>query len=217
MLQNRVDPLGNIIHTKARGAWTGTRGLLHNDVKQIVRSYKLQAWLTCKLEFKDRKRVVMSPGKYTELFFLDEATAFSAGHRPCKECRREEHKKFKALWIKGNLAHDFTEKTPIRKIDQLLQDERMNTDKSKVTFEELIDNITAGTFILMNGEPWLVFDNALFKWSPFGYTNRMPLPDNKKVTVLTPRSIMNTFHAGYKPQIDTSLYELQIYHTLENT
>jgi len=208
MLQNRVDPLGNIIHTKARGAWTGTRGLLHNDVKQIVRPYKLQAWLTCQLEFKGRKRVVMSPGKYTELFFLDEATAFSAGHRPCKECRRDEHIKFKKLWLEGNPAYGFNEKTPIGNIDQILQGERMNTDKSKRTFEEPIENIPAGSFILMNGEPCLVFDHAAFQWSPFGYIRRMPLPENKNITVLTPRSIMNMFICGYAPQIDASCYEL---------
>src|SRR6478609_381363 len=179
MLQNRVDPFGNIIHTKARGAWTGTRGLLHNDLKQIVRPFKLQAWLTCQLEFKGRKRVVMSPGKYTELFFLDEATAFSAGHRPCKECRRDEHIKFKKLWLEGNPAYGFNEKTPIGNIDQILQGERMNTDKSKKTFEEPIENIPAGSFILMNGEPCVVFDHAAFQWSPFGYIRRMPLPENK--------------------------------------
>ena len=87
MLQNRVNPLGDIIRTPARGAWMGNRGLLHNERQEIVRPYRLIPWITCVLSFKNRHRPVMAPGQYTELFFLDEATSFAAGHRPCKECR----------------------------------------------------------------------------------------------------------------------------------
>ena len=89
-MQNRVDPFGNIIATKARGEWMGNRGKIHNDNKEITHAFKLKAWLTCKLEFKNRRREVMGLKTYTELFFLDEATAFAAGHRPCFECRRED-------------------------------------------------------------------------------------------------------------------------------
>lgn len=82
-MQNRVNPFGEIIETKARGAWMGNRGRIHNEQKQIVSQYKLSAWLICQLKFKGRKRQIMAPKSYTELFFLDEATAFAAGHRPC--------------------------------------------------------------------------------------------------------------------------------------
>src|ERR1700743_3660322 len=102
MLQNRVDPQGNIIKTTARGAWMGNRGQLHNEQRQIVRPFKLKAWLTCLLQFNGRKREVMSPQRYTELFFLDEATAFAAGHRPCFECRRKDYDLFKSFWLQGN-------------------------------------------------------------------------------------------------------------------
>jgi hypothetical protein len=82
-LQNRVTPRGDLEAVPARGAWLGNRGILHNDQQEIVAPWRHKAWVTCKLEFKGRKRVVFSPGTYSELFFLDEATAFSAGHRPC--------------------------------------------------------------------------------------------------------------------------------------
>jgi len=85
MLQNRVDPFGNIIRTPERGHWMGNRGLLHNEHQEIVRPFRLKAWITCVLAFKGRRRKVMAPGQYTELFFFDEATAFAAGHRPCFE------------------------------------------------------------------------------------------------------------------------------------
>jgi hypothetical protein len=114
MLQNRVDPFGNLIKTRARGTWMGNRGVLHDDKQQLLRPFKLKAWLTCRLEFKGRKRQIMAPHRWTELFFLDEATAFAAGHRPCFECRRSDFNKFKSLWIKGNPEYNFDEKTPIQ-------------------------------------------------------------------------------------------------------
>ena len=101
-MQNRVNPFGQIIETTARGLWMGTRGNIHNAERKIVRQFKLKAWITCRLEFKGRKRQMMMPNLYTELFFLDEATAFAAGHRPCCECRREDYNNFKAAWLKGN-------------------------------------------------------------------------------------------------------------------
>jgi hypothetical protein len=83
MLQNRVDPFGNIIRTPARGAWMGNRGVIHDEHKTIRKAFKIKAWITCALQFKGRHREVMTPNRWTELFFLDEATAFAAGHRPC--------------------------------------------------------------------------------------------------------------------------------------
>jgi hypothetical protein len=201
MLQNRVDPFGNLIRTPARGAWTGTRGVIHNDMQEITRPYKLKAWLTCKLEFKGRKRKVMSPERYTELFFLDEATAFAAGHRPCCECRRDDFDKFKSLWLAGNPEYNFDKKTSIQKIDDVLHGERINKHKSKVTFEENFHNIPNGTFILYNENPFLVMNNQMFLWTPFGYAKEISLPKTNKLIILTPKSVVNTFNAGYSPQI----------------
>jgi len=201
VLQNRVDPFGNLIKTEARGAWTGTRGLIHNDKQEIVRPFKLKAWITCKLEFKGRKRKVMSPGLYTELFFLDEATAFAAGHRPCCECRREDFNKFKSSWLSGNPEYHYDKKTSIRGIDSVIHEERINSTRSKLTFEEDINNIPDGSFILLDDEPCLVFENEIFLWSPFGYSKGMTFPNREKLIVLTPRSMVNAFRAGYLPQI----------------
>src|SRR5271155_1761722 len=98
-LQNRVDPFGNLIRTPARGTMMGNRGgALHNGDREIVRSYKSRRWIACVLEFRGRRRIVMSERRYTELFFLDEAVAFAAGHRPCAECRRESFNAFKHAW-----------------------------------------------------------------------------------------------------------------------
>ena len=201
MLQNRVDPFGNIITTKARGAWMGNRGILHNDEQQIIRSFKLKAWITCKLEFNGRKRSVMSPNRYTELFFLDEATSFAAGHRPCFECRRNDYQHFKSLWIKGNPDYHFDEKTSITKIDDILHKERIDRSKTKVTYNGNVEELPDGSFVLFDGKSYLILDQKMYLWSPFGYdkTNVLPMPD--RLTILTPRSIINAFRVGYLPQI----------------
>ncbi len=200
-MQNRVDPFGNIISTKARGAWMGNRGKLHNDKKEIKHSFKLKAWLICKLEFNGRKRQVMGSNTYTELFFFDEATAFAAGHRPCFECRRQDFNAFKNAWLEANSGYRFTMQTSIQSIDNILHKERMNNDGSKKTYEEDINSLPDGSFISLDSDAYLLFDNEMYLWSPFGYKKFQPKITGK-VTVLTPRSIVNTFIKGYKPQIN---------------
>ncbi len=200
-MQNRVDPMGNIINATARGIWLGNRGQLHDNTMQIQRPFKLKAWLTCVLKFKERHRKVMSPGLYTELFFLDEATAFAAGHRPCCECRRQDHYRFKMYWLMGNPEYGFNESTSIKQIDDIIHKERINTRTDKVTFLDNIDNLPRGTFIFMNGQPYIVASPHLYHWATACYDAKLPLQKNETVTVLTPRSIVNTFSAGYLPQM----------------
>jgi hypothetical protein len=200
MLQNRVDPQGNIISTTARGAWLGNRGQLHGKGKTILRPFKHQAWIICLLQFKGRHREVMSPGLWTELFFLDEATAFASGHRPCFECRREDAVRFKAAWLKGNPQYGFADKVDIGKIDEIIHKERIAKDGSKVTYEAAIENLPDGAFLLIGNEPYLLAGSAIHHWTPFGYDECLPLPKGE-VTVLTPRSVVNAFMAGYRAQM----------------
>jgi hypothetical protein len=201
MLQNRVDPFGSIISTTARGHWMGNRGVLHNEARHILRPFKLKAWITCKLEFNDRKRIVMAPNRYTELFFFDEATSFAAGHRPCFECRRADFKIFKDFWLKGNPEYSYTEKTSINEIDKIIHRERISADGSKVTFDESPDRIPNGTFVLYKNEPFLVTNGLMYLWTPFGYEDQVKVPALGNLTILTPKSIVNTYRAGYMPQI----------------
>lgn len=201
MLQNRVDPWGNIISTSARGAWMGNRGLLHDEHQTIRRVFRLKAWITCVLRFKGRQRKVMSPDRYTELFFLDEATSFAAGHRPCFECRREDAKRFKSCWLKGNPEYGFNENTPIGEIDEILHRERITRSGEKVSYEVSLKDLPDGTFIEWEGRACLVADNKIFPWSPFGYEKEETLPGGLRVKVLTPRSTVNAIQAGYTLQL----------------
>ena len=199
-LQNRVKPTGDIISTSARGMWIGNRGVIHSDEKQIIRPFKVKAWITCALHFRGRHREVMTPNRWTELFFLDEATAFSAGHRPCFQCRYADHQRFKGFWLQGNPEYGFNEHTPIIEIDKILHNERINKTE-KVTYSDDLKNLPDGTFVQLNNKACLVLYTSIYYWTPFGYEKAIPFPGSGKVTVLTPLSIVNTFRAGYKPQI----------------
>src|SRR5207248_6900050 len=98
-LQNRVTPLGELVAATGRGLVYGNRGCLHDERGSIRRRYDGRCWIACRLEFRGRRRgALLQPGRYTELFFLDEATAFAAGHRPCAECRHDDYARFATLW-----------------------------------------------------------------------------------------------------------------------
>jgi hypothetical protein len=200
MLQNRVDPLGRFIRTSARGLWMGNRGVIHKH-KEITSAFKHKAWIICLLQFKERHRTVMMPGRWTELFFMDEATAFAAGHRPCFECRKSDAKRFKSCWIKGNPLHNFTMKTSINLIDEIIHRERIDKKREKVTHERPPTDLPEGTFILINDDLCVFTNGKLHRWTPFGYENSIAMPEVSTVTVLTPRSIVNAFSAGYVPQM----------------
>jgi len=183
----------------------GNRGVIHNENQEILRPFKLKAWITCKLQFKGRHRAIMSPNRWTELFFLDEATAFAAGHRPCFECRREDADKFKTLWLKGNPEYGFDKRTSIQKIDAILHAERIDRNGSKVIFEQDIHNLPNGCFVLHNDHACLVLNKKLFPWSPEGYRHAIEFPRRDNVSVLTPKSVVNTFRAGYLPDMAVNI------------
>jgi hypothetical protein len=195
-LQNRVNPFGNLFRTTARGIMMGNRGgAIHNEDREIVRRYKSRRWIACVLEFRGRHRIVMSPNRYTELFFLDEATAFAAGHRPCAECRRERYNAFRAAWHTPAFADD---------IDRELHPARIGPHKEKVTYEAELHTLPDGTFADREGSAWLIKANELLRWTPEGYTERIARSTSERVTVLTPKPIVECFRRGYKTAIHDS-------------
>jgi hypothetical protein len=200
MLQNRVDPFGNIIITSARGSWMGNRGVIHNEHKQITKAFKHKAWIICQLEFKGRRRVIMSPDRWTELFFVDEATALAAGHRPCFECRKEDAKRFKSSWIKGNPSSKLSITTSIKYIDEIIHNERIGKKRNVVHSSRLSD-LPDGTFVQMSDRAYLFANGALHGWTPFGYEGPVVVPDAGTLAIITPPSIINALREGYAPQI----------------
>jgi hypothetical protein len=197
-LQNRVTPFGEIVALPGRGLMMGNRGILHDEHQRIVRSSALRRWLTCVTEFRGRYRTIMAPHRYTELFFLDEATAFSAGHRPCAECRNPDYRRFRALW-----AAYTGRPASADAIDLQLHAERRNGREQR-THAADVAALPDGTFIGLDGAAWLVRGDALWAWSDSGYRSRRARPPSGLVDVLTPRSIVAIFRAGYAPAIHPS-------------
>ena len=195
--QNRVDPWGNIVAASERGTLMGNRGNLHNNNKEIIRNYQTKRWIICRLEFNGNQREIMAPGLYTELFFLDEATALSAGHRPCAECQRDRYDEFKRLWLKANPILG-TGKIQIEEIDKILHQERYASGE-KVTFRAKSKDLPDGVFFSLDGAAYLINSGRIYHWSFGGYSqvNALNVPD--EVDVLTPRSIVNAYEAGFLP------------------
>lgn len=202
--QNRVDPFGNFLETEARGTLMGNRGILHDDEQKIVRRHVHQNWVTCVLAFKGRRRTIMAPGKYTELFFLDEATAFAAGHRPCAECRRERYAEFAQFWRRVHGAAEPGRPLP-QSIDRLLHAHRIKRGGLKVIYEADSLTLPSGAFFAHDGQAVLVWDDRQFHWHPNGYAQRATLVD-AMVEVLTPQPMVALFRAGLRPLVhDSSL------------
>jgi hypothetical protein len=198
-LQNRVDPCGTIFRTPTRGTLMGNRGgALHNESREIVRRYKSRRWIACLLEFKGRYRTVMSPRRYTELFFLDEAVALAAGHRPCAECRRERFNAFKAAWIRRD-GPGREQPPSADEMDEELHRARIDRSGRKVTYEAPLSSLPNGCFVQIDQSPWLVWDRALLLWSPERYAETRSRPADLLVTVLTPRPIVECLGRGYEP------------------
>jgi hypothetical protein len=194
-LRNRVTPAGELIATEARGTMYGNRGVLHNENLALVRRYQVRRWLACVLEFRGRRRPVMRPRRYTGLFFLDEAVALAAGHRPCAECRHAAYQSFRTAWT---AARALPAKPAADDIDQVLHWERRLVGGARVTYPAPLSELPDGVFIVRDDEFWLANDGALHRWTPAGYTDRIDQFDGP-AAVLTPRATVDAIRAGYRP------------------
>ncbi|MCE1182179.1 MAG: hypothetical protein LWW81_07725 [Rhodocyclales bacterium] len=206
-LQNRVDPWG-VFHAHPSKAATrmGNRGILHNNEKQIIRPWAHKGWVSCLTSFKNiRREEVFSEGNYSELFFLDEATAFSAGHRPCAYCQRDRSIAFRNAWLIANVTDPAQfDNFRMPQIDKVLHAERAVRGGGKVTYEAAIGELPTGTFFEYAGSCFLCSPRGILPWSFDGYGTPQTMNPDQQVRVLTPRSIVNTFKAGFVPQLHAS-------------
>ena len=205
MLQNRIDPWGRLCADQAHGTLMGNRGILHNEQREVVRPWAHQAWVTCQLEFGTLKRPTplwSSTKNYSELFFLDEATAFSAGHRPCNFCQRVRSQKFKTAWIAANAAG--TGFVSMTTLDKVLHNERVQQDKSKLTFESPVGHLPVGTMFADGDHSFLTSNRGFLPWSFDGYGKPVNIDAGKAVRVLTPSSVVKAFAQGFTPNVHPS-------------
>ncbi|MEP7190297.1 MAG: hypothetical protein ABI901_13990 [Roseiflexaceae bacterium] len=201
--RNRVSPFGEIVATTARGTLMGNRGCLHDQHNHPLRQYQGRRWIICVLDFKGRTRQPMPPGHYTSLFFLDEATALAAGHRPCAECQRERFNLFRAHWAAANPELAGSAAPLVATIDTALHherisDQRYQRDKIKLTYSEKLARLPDGVFVVLetSAAPYLVRGDQLVPWNFTGYGRPIARHD-ATVQVLTPRSIVRAIAHGY--------------------
>jgi hypothetical protein len=197
-LQNRVTPFGDLVAVEGRGLLMGNRGCLHDGHRRIVRFAQGRRWIACLTSFRGRRRTVMSPGSYTELFFLDEAVALAAGHRPCAECRRDDYQRFQAAW-----ARAMSGETSADAMDRVLDADRRDGARAKRTYRARLETVPAGAYVEADGRAWLVWDGRLHAWAAPSYTERREMTRGV-VTVITPRSIVAVIRAGYGPAVHPS-------------
>jgi hypothetical protein len=193
--RNRVTPTGELIAVPERGLVHGNRGCLHDDEGHIRRAFAVRRWIACRLEFRRwRRSPLMQPGRYTELFFLDDATALAAGHRPCALCRREDYRVFLDRW-RGPHPTD----AGADALDARLHVERLD-GRGRRLYTATIDDLPDGVMILRSGEPFLVRGDRLWRWTPGGYTDPVQRTSGT-ADVLTPASTVEVLHGGWEPVV----------------
>jgi hypothetical protein len=200
-LQNRVTPTGDIIATPHRGMFTGNRGIIHDPATKTLlkKRWSSPAWITCVCEFRGWRRLVMGRRSWTELFFLDEATALAAGHRPCFFCRRDDANRFRAAWEKGNGVTDVR----AREMDSVLHRERL--DRSRKRLHPLpmpLKQLPDGAMVQAGEESFLILQGRALQWSMGGYQKADGKIDD--AMLLTPPSTLRAIGAGYRPVLHPS-------------
>lgn len=191
-------PSGELIAVPDRGMFLGFRGVIHDKQGNIVRFAQRKAWAICALEFKGRRRAIWAPGRQTELFFLDEATALAAGHRPCGECRYQAYSSFKRAWAATHPG----EPSGAPAIDDGLHADRWSGPGTRQTFTASASELPDGAMAELDGQYWLASGGRLLAWSPGGYGASRPA--RGPVTVITPRATVAVLAAGYRPVLHPS-------------
>lgn len=196
--RNRVTPLGELIADPARGLVYGNRGCLHDETGRIRRRHNGKRWIACRLQFRGwLRRPLLQAGRFTELFFLDEATAFAAGHRPCALCRREDYLRFRAIWRELH-----PRQVGADAIDEQLHDERLSPDtRAQRHHAARLDELPDGAFMLEAGAPWIVLGSELARWTPAGYVERRRRPAGAEVSLVTPPSLVAILRADWQPVV----------------
>lgn len=206
-LRNRVDPWGRLKDDPSKaGTVMGNRGILHDSEKRIVKRWTTKAWVACDPNFRGiSRKPLFKPGHYSELFFLDEATAFAAGHRPCAYCQRSRFDSFKTAWAASFQGNSGRTNLPVAEMDRVLHAQRVARGLEKVTFSANAGSLPEGTMFAVNDEAFLLHSGSSWRWTFKGYEPADAVPGAPEVTILTPRAIVQLFANGFKPRVHPSV------------
>jgi hypothetical protein len=201
-LQNRVTPFGEIVAISQRGMFTGNRGIIHDPATKrlLNRRWATKTWLVCSCEYKGRRRAVMAGRSWTELFFLDEAVALAAGHRPCFLCRREAAERFRDSWAaaKGGPRPSATT------IDSVLHHERIECRRKRVhPISGPLAALPDGAMVVAAGSAFTLHSGQAHRWTNEGYAPPERL--HHAEGLLTPPSTLMALGSGYRPALHPSI------------
>jgi hypothetical protein len=202
-LQNRVTPAGEIVSDPGRGLLMGNRGCLHGPDRRLgTARWRSKRWICCVLEWQGVQRDPMPAGRWTALFFLDEATAFAAGHRPCAYCRRQQFLSFAEAWRQ---AHGLARRPGADEMDARLHAERVDSrSRRQLTRQALPGQLRDGVMIRHDGVTGLLAGGCLLPWSFAGYLAPVALPPGTQAELLTPPATVAVIAAGYRPLLHPS-------------
>lgn len=211
-LQNRVTPTGEIVSDPARGLLMGNRGCLHDRDRRLgITRWRSKLWICCVLSWKDVRRDPMPPGRWTALFFLDEATALAAGHRPCGYCRRSDYARFAEAWRD---AQGLARRPTAGEMNALLHAQRVDPrSRRQLTRQAVAGRLPDGVMISHGDGPGLLIGGNVLPWSFAGYRAPVPLAAAAPVELLTPPAIVAAIAAGYRPLLHPSVsasHELRV-------
>ena len=195
-LQNRVTPFGDIVAIPQRGLFTGNRGIIHDPATKTLlnKRWATRAWLVCVTEYKGKRRAVMGGRSWTELFFLDEAIALSAGHRPCFFCRRRSAEAFRDAWARARGG----ERPLAPQIDAVLHAERLDGRRKRIhALPGPVGELPDGAVIAADGAAYTIAHGRAYRWGEEGYETARSIP--RADSLLTPPSTLRAIRAGYRP------------------
>ncbi len=197
-LQNRVTPFGDIVAIAQRGTLMGNRGIIHDPASRTLlrKRWSNKAWIICTCVYKDHHREVMARHSWTELFFLDEAVALAAGHRPCFACRRESAEAFRAAWSEAHRSN----KPSAPAIDAVLHRERLAGKRKRIhALTQRPRSLPDGAVVALDGAAFTMSRGVGFRWTESGYAP--PQVIDRADGLLTPPSTLRAIVAGYRPQL----------------
>jgi len=200
--RNRVDPFGDLHAVEPRGIFTGNRGCLVDEDRRLVRHHRGQLWITCVTEFSDWKAPLDAPRRWTPLFFLDDAVALAAGHRPCGLCRREEYRSYQDAVSRGlgsNRPVSAVELNRMLSQERLARGGGLQRSGDRKLWSEDPDLLPDGAMIVAEGDPRLVVGDRTLRFDFTGWADPRPRPRAGRVAVLTPPTSVLALTHGYSP------------------
>ncbi|MEO6125940.1 MAG: hypothetical protein ABIR32_19745 [Ilumatobacteraceae bacterium] len=206
--RNRVDPFGDLHAVSERGMFTGNRGCVVDDRGEVVRHHRGPLWISCLIEYRGWRSPLAAPNRWTPLFFLDDAVALAAGHRPCGLCRREAYLSYQQAVTEAEGSKCFISASDLNRrlaSERLQRGSGIDRGADRTLWSAAIESLPTGAVYLDHGTARLVTENQTFAFSFAGWVDPQQRPTAVHVDVLTPPTSVAALAAGYVPVLDPAV------------